>query len=183
MFRNRVWIVMGVLLVAGVSALQAAPVATELVDTLTVDAFGTVSSSVPLASGVQYWLLASGTFEHNNWWNPPQLADAEYWHNGSYNWVDGPIDLLVNGVDIDWLGSPLANPDPFDDYDTYVAGQYSGSHTYWYPIIGDGSTVEFWTSDTNTGDNGGYLDVSVYTPEPTTLGMLLIGALGLVRRR
>lgn len=55
------------------------------------------------------------------------------------------LDLLVNGLNIDWAASPN-----------------EVSHTYQMNYLGDGSPVSFNTTDSYLGDNSGSLTVKIY---------------------
>ena len=176
-----------------VSSAVAGPVGPS-VETLTVSSSGDLTtSSMVLQNGVQYYLLAEGTY---NIGNSPHWADAE-WITPD-NWVtwdeiavgqpppiDGLLgDILVDGTAFDWRGHPLVDPDSIADFAEFLPHTYSPSHEYWIGLVGTGEQIELAIYDTAHFDNEGSLTVSIFiTPEPATVSLLALGGLLAIRRR
>jgi len=165
----------------------AVPVGGPL-DAITVPATGggTVSSSITLIEGIDYYILAKGVYVHDT--NPWCQADAEWGENyPGQGWVESHStpdpDLILGGTEYDWMGSALSAPDPIVDYLTFAQHTYSPSHMYWVHVVGKGTTLGLYIQDVDHGDNAGSLEVSIYAPEPATVLLLGLGGLGLLRRR
>ncbi|MBN2445135.1 MAG: PEP-CTERM sorting domain-containing protein [Phycisphaerae bacterium] len=168
------------------SVTIGAPILPAL-ETLSVSSDGTVEqSTVILEEGVQYWILAEGTYSQGG--TAENRADAEFSHEPYYevwDWYEyrldsSCLDLLVNGQDIDWRGSSLDDPDPIAHFGTFAPHTFSPSHMYWFPIVGDGNAVSLMIQDSVYGDNSGSLTASIYpVPEPGTLSLLSLAGMGL----
>lgn len=66
---------------------------------------------------------------------------------------------------------------------TFIEQTCSRSHGYWLPIVGEGVPIQLSVSDTSCLGNSGALTVGIYIPEPTTLGLLLVGVVAALKRR
>lgn len=154
-------------------SMSAAAASATVIDAFNLDvtsAAGTDSTAV-LAAGVTYELQVSGTFTLGN--NPTRhVADAEF-----FNLASDPLTPLdatntleigvgVDGQDIDF-------------------GAFNASHVYTALIVGTGSTINVFYSDSPLGDNRGSLQVQLSTvPVPAGIGLMLtaLGGLGFARR-
>jgi hypothetical protein len=113
-----------------------------------------------LEPGKQYYVLAEGTWSYISYttfpmpWEPSpapqthtQTYDAEWYCYDGGAWVEkdsgwsSDLDLFVGSIfdsgilDSNWLGSPLSNPDPINDFDTFAPHTFSPSHRYWLPMV------------------------------------------------
>ena len=137
------------------------------------------ASSSILNAGVLYLFESSGTYG----WGAGQ-ADAEWVLSGiagaplelypTFTYATDTLDLLIDGVALDWMGST--------DGITWASHTYSPSHVYRAEILGAGSPVTFSIADQTPfgagyySDNSGALTVSITSiPEPTSV-MLLVAA-------
>ncbi len=122
----------------------------ELVETLSVTSeIQTVVTSLPLVSGQQYKIKASGTYifdDFDHW------ADAEWFSRDGITvekeWPGLPanvLDLTINGctTDTDW-------------------GAYQTSHEYTLDWMGTGASVSFCIFDVKYTDNHGSLTVEIW---------------------
>ncbi|HUW83072.1 MAG TPA: PEP-CTERM sorting domain-containing protein [Phycisphaerae bacterium] len=192
------WVVL-LALVCGETALGVEyPV---LVETLEVSSLGAWPvDSQALATGQPYLFEASGTWNHNVYYDPQGRCqtDAEFAH---HNWPDPGVwlwyelspneggtyerdlhDLIINGAAVHWLGS--------SDGVNWPAHTFNPDHVYRYEWLGEGAPVSFMIADhTPFGpdcyhDNLGSLTVRVYTvPEPATLCLLALGGVVALRRQ
>lgn len=143
---------LGLVMAVPAGASNGSPAYVE-VETLTVDADGTVETSSTLIDGWLYRFEASGTFSAGAVWD----ADAEYASDDS--WVtqtDSPLgdetllELKVAGQFVEW-------------------GTYNSGHVYTLDYVGAGSTVSFQIYDTYYPNNSGSLTVKIYaTPVMVT---------------
>lgn len=157
---------------AAISVLCSAATA-AVIDAFALDvtsAAGT-DSSVVLNAGETYRLTVSGTILIGS--NPTRhVADAEYFNLGgpSPAPIDGTsteIGVGVDGADIDF-------------------GAFNPTNVYSALIVGDGTTINVFFSDSAYGDNSGSLAVEIATvPLPAGMALMLSGlaGLGLARRR
>ncbi len=180
-----------VVLLSGGIAIAESPIPPAL-ETITVPADGTlVQSSTVLEEGVEYWILSEGTYRFG--YPGEHWADAEWAYDvygGIWDWYeeredDSNLDLVINGEDRDWWGSPLDDPDPIVDFATFHPHVFSPSHKYWTQVIGEGSPIPLHIADIYYPDNSGSLTASIYpVPEPATLSLLACaGLLAASRRR
>ena len=176
------------LLFAILMGIGVLPAQAAVIDTFTLDmnlsngSIG-VDSNAVLASGTQYIVTVSGTFEIGCISSDPCPTDAEYYvpstgsnagNAFSKTGFDlGPIDVAVriDGNKIDW-------------------GPFQPTRIYSTLLIGLGSTIHVDYLDSFYGDNSGELSVSISTlngvvPIPGALPLFLSGlaVLGLLRRR
>lgn len=157
---------------------------------------GGADSTIALDDGVLYWLLAEGVTSAGHsgqendaeWWRSPGVPPYPEWSEYA-DWTGYPpnsMDLIMDGIGVDWRGSALLDPDPIEDFDTFAEHIFSPSHKYWTPWVGDGTTIHFLIVDhpSHYHDNSGSLTVGIYqTPEPATLSLLALGGLAAMRRR
>ncbi len=160
-------------LVAGVVLFAAAHAsADDVLDTFFVsgESAAGASSNIELAQGVEYTIWAEGTYR----WAPEGagggwIADADWVYvnsNGLWRWEydytggydELSLDLLIDGAEVDWMGTP----DPDDGVcAAYDEGVFSPSHMYRVHVIGEGSPVHLSIYDTHYGDNEGGLTVMI----------------------
>jgi len=137
---------------------DAAPVEPVLLDTLTVSVTTNVpvQSSVVLAAGQTYRLVASGTAVVRDDDLGRYMGDADYWWGGifdgqdSYNGVD--YGLAIDDTHVDDSRSP--------DW-----GPFADSHVYETTMPGTGSVLSavFFDSNYNNG-NSGSLTLEIWGP-------------------
>ncbi|MEI8194355.1 MAG: PEP-CTERM sorting domain-containing protein [Phycisphaerae bacterium] len=165
-------------------------------DTLQVDtSTATPISSAPLIKGQLYQVEVTGTYYFGyDFYGPKWDADAEwiwprltplnaieYWYPNNHDLE--LFDLLIDDSAVDWLGTA--------DGTSWLPHTYSATtHTYRYDYIGTGAGLQFRIADHEpygsdmTADNVGMLTVSITpVPEPASLSLLMLGAVGLLRRR
>jgi hypothetical protein len=123
-----------------------------VVETLTIPADGTeVPSTTVLQAGVGYQLRAMGTYTFKL--NPvPSMGDAEY--------VGFDINALmdsVSGVDV----GLAVNDTTVDSNRTPRWGQYTNTHVYEAPWIGDGAVITAKLHDGQYADNSGTLTLQI----------------------
>jgi hypothetical protein len=113
------------------------------------------SSTAVLANGVQYTLVASGTFSAGS----GVLADAEY----AFDNVSLVEDFCNNDPSDTDLGIYINNAGAHTRSGSPPWGAYQGTtHQYSRSFTGQGSTVSFSYSDCNFGDNSGTLTVQIF---------------------
>jgi hypothetical protein len=124
-------------------------------DVLTVPGNGmAVTSSVILAAGITYRLLASGTYDIGG----GTAADAEYWNFAN---PGGPLDLSDDnftdaGLAVDDVtGTNIKQP---------RWGPYQPSHIYQVDFNGAGSTVVANIHDDFPSNNHGALTLEIFGP-------------------
>lgn len=118
-----------------------------------------VSSANTLVSGKDYLLKASGTAHACvTGCGYSIIFDPEYsTSNGGTTWEDGVaapyvsygpnlLDLMVNGVSVNWDDDAVYNAD----------------HTYWYDFAGTGAPVSFQVFDLFYPNNSGNLTVDIF---------------------
>jgi len=144
---------MMLLLVTASVGAQSCPSGTTPTDVETVTVLSdgsSVQSTNNLENGVTYLLEASGTANAGG----NIYFDAEYsTRSGWTTWQDGVLgyeslgedllDLKVNNEFVDW-------------------GAYNEGHTYWWSMVGDGTSVELQIYDTYPSNNVGNLTVDIY---------------------
>ncbi|MCP4569425.1 MAG: PEP-CTERM sorting domain-containing protein [FCB group bacterium] len=149
-----------------------------------VSSNGATVNSAALDVGVNYTIEVSGqwSFHYNKW-----FADAEYFQNVTMDWnnatedypsdVPQNLELLVDGQDVDWLGTT--------DGVNFADDIFSPTHVYRTYVTGTGSAVQFQIHDTFYGDNSGSLQVDVTktpgdaVPEPATIFLVFAGLAGM----
>ena len=110
-----------------------------------------------------------GTLSANAEWSIPT--------NGVGPWVEyfdvgdpDMLELLVNGLDLDWLGTT--------DGVNFSAHTYSPTHVYRLYLTGTGIALDFHIEDTQYTDSSLFLQVEISTvPKPATLMLLGLGGL------
>ncbi len=162
------------LAMAAVIGLSSSAASAAVVDAFSLDvtsAAGT-DSSVTLDVGTVYHVTVSGRFFLGSNTQRHE-ADAEFFNLGSspLNPLDGvtstEIGVGIDGVDVDF-------------------GAFDPSSVYTTTVVGDGTTINLFFSDSNYGDNTGSLSVEIaVVPLPAGLALMLMGmgGLGLARRR
>ncbi len=133
-----------------------------LVDTVTVPAGGaTVNSTAILETGINYELVASGTYRFANW-GEAGIADARcsfrlpgYNNSTGVNaWIDGSVfaspkqyylQVWVNGTNVEW-GTACETV----------------THTYVGALTGAGTTASFKILDDYYSDNTGSIEVKIF---------------------
>ncbi len=131
-----------------------------------------VTSSTTLGTGITYMIEAKGTYTFSS---GNRLADAEFWYNpDTSTWYESidvgnsqyNLDLIVNGVAQDWLGST--------DGINYYPHTFSPDHTYRLFIQGEGNPVSFYIYDSSYDWNEGGLTVTLSSinPSPTPTSIL-----------
>jgi hypothetical protein len=130
--------------------------------TLEIPATGeTIETALALQDGEMYLVEAQGiyTYAPGN-----RVADAEFcfdpdangWFElgaGAPETIEENLDLLVNGVAQDWLGSA--------DGKHFFPHTYSQNHVYRLVLVGNGQPVSFRIYDTSHDWNEGSLTVSI----------------------
>jgi hypothetical protein len=143
---------------------------------LEVPSYGTPTvTSSPLEAGKVYIIEARGTFEYDSYWD--RFADAEWAQMNSPNppepWVenvdhpvlDDVLDLLVNEIPRDWMGTT--------DGLNFAAHTYSPTHVYRLAWTGTGEAITFRIEDaigSSQYDNIGSLEVEIVLGESDTDG-------------
>jgi len=129
----------------------------KLVDTVEVYAIESTptDSNVPLESGKNYLLKASGTASANP--DTPIVFDAEYSSTGlAAPWLDAVPGLNANVLDLSVDGEFI------------YWGAYNSDHIYYWDMTGKDSCVALLIDDTNYPNNSGFLTVDIYLyPEET----------------
>jgi hypothetical protein len=121
----------------------------------------TIETALALQDGESYLIEAQGiyTYAPGN-----RVADAEFAYDPDSNaWselgagapetVEQNLDLLVNGVAQDWLGSA--------DGKQFLPHTYSQNHVYRLVLVGNGQPISFRIYDTSHDWNEGSLTVSI----------------------
>lgn len=155
---------------------------------LFVPADGTIVTSSMLESGQLYRIRAEGTYDYS-WDDLP--ADAEwhlrqgqtvweedFWDYGGGFYIYEELDLLINDIEYDWLGTTNGI--------NFAPHTYSPSHVYILDFMGAGEEISlyFYIQDIEPGDNSGQLTVTISEiPEPTTLILLGLGGLIIGKKR
>lgn len=167
------------------SSLMSSAEAT-IIETLTVSSNGSTVTSQSLLSGIEYTIRASGVYrigvDPRNWYADTEWSqtDGGSWNNPVEDHFRGPknLDILINGLEIDWLGTPDATITETSDFSPHT---FSPTHVYQTYVTGTGSPLAFKIDDTYYHDNSGALQVEII-PEPTTLLLLGFGGLALLRK-
>lgn len=118
-----------------------------------------VESITVLESGKTYVIEVSGTYTFAP---GGRIADAEFWYNpDTLSWyeeievppVEYNLDLMVNNVPRDWLGSA--------DGVNYYPHTFSPDHKYILYIQGENHPISFYIYDSSHDWNEGSLTVSI----------------------
>lgn len=137
-----------------------------------------VTTAVPLASGGQYWISASGTYSFNS--NAAWAADAEFWTSdgwasASEQWpLNGPS--AANALDLHMIDQSVGGTGTAAEWQgrqadgSYAAHKFSPTHEYRYTYTGTGAPLTFFLSDIVPygspyyADNTGAIRVTITVP-------------------
>jgi hypothetical protein len=125
-----------------------------VVDSVQVNAADSTptASNIALQSGVVYQLEAMGTafagdtIDFDAKYSVTNRISGDTWTDAVSGYESyGPtlLDLFVNGASVDW-------------------GAHNEQHTYYYNLIGDGTTVDLLIYDIYYPNNSGAITVNIY---------------------
>jgi len=131
-------------------------------DTVEVNAFGDEASSTLVTKlGANYELVATGTYKFANW-GEYGIADAKFNYrdaaHGGPGWVNGADFASPHeyALQVNFFGSGGLPLSPIS-----WQGDYNLDHTYTAEVIGTGTTFSFMIWDNYTGDNSGFITVTI----------------------